>query len=211
MDLERNDLRALRKVAVCILFLGYSVEDGRPDSRLESRAGRRQAGFTLLELTLVIAIIMVMLGLAIPRLRDSSVAELKAQSHRLAMTFKLVRDEAILQGIPFQINFDLDEQRYWITSADPLGGDNAASTLGRLARGFSLNRDVGIADVMLPAAGAKVNQGRVYTIFYPDGTVDPTVIHLASETQAFTLHLNPMNSRLEMTPGYVVPRYSDLQ
>jgi Tfp pilus assembly protein FimT len=173
---------------------------------------RSNSGFTLLELTLVIAIIMVMLGLAIPRLRDTSVAELKSQSHRLAMTFKLVRDEAILQGIPFQINFDLDEQRYWITSADPLGGDNVAtSTLGRLARGFSFDRDVGIADVMLPLAGAKVNQGRIYTIFYPDGTVDPTVIHLASESQAYTLHLNPMNSRLEMTPGYVVPRYSDVQ
>jgi len=176
---------------------------------LQRRSG--EAGFTLLEITLVIAIIAVLLGLAIPRLRDTSMAELKAQSHRLAMTFKLVRDEAILQGIPFQINFDLDEQRYWITSADPLGGDNVAtSTLGRLARGFHLDRDVGIADVMLPAAGAKVNQGRIYTIFYPDGTVDPTVIHLASPTQAYTLHLNPMNSRLEMTPGYVVPKYSDL-
>lgn len=177
-----------------------------------AKGRRREAGFTLLELTLVIAIIMVMLGLAIPRLRDTSTAELKSQSHRLAMTFKLVRDEAILQGIPFQINFDLDEQRYWITSADPLGGDNVAtSTLGRLARGFSLDRDVGIADVMLPLAGAKVNQGRIYTVFYPDGTVDPTVIHLASDSQAYTLHLNPMNSRLEMTPGYVVPKYNDLQ
>lgn len=173
---------------------------------------RGQAGFTLLEITLVIAIIAVFVGLTIPKLRDTGTAELKTQSHRLAMTFKLVRSEAILQGIPFQINFDLDEQRYWITSADPLGGaDVANSTLGRLARGFAFDREVAIADVMLPAAGAKVNQGRIYTIFYPDGTVDPTVIHLASSSQAYTLHLNPMNSRLEMTPGYVVPRYSDLQ
>src|SRR5262245_25859268 len=181
-------------------------------SHREARQSSGQAGFTLLEITLVIAIIAVLLGLAIPKLRDTTVTELKAQSHRLAMTFKLVRDEAILQGIPFQINFDLDEQRYWITSADPLGGDNVAtSTLGRLARGFSFNRDVGIADVMLPAAGAKVNQGRVYTIFYPDGTVDPTVIHLASAGHdSYTLHLNPMTSRLEMTAGYVVPKYSDL-
>ena len=177
-------------------------------------SGRRsQGGFTLIELTLVIAIIAVLLGLAIPRLRDTTATELRSQSHRLAMTFKLVRDEAILQGIPFQLNFDLDQQRYWITSADPLGGsDVASSTLGRLARGFSFGRDVGIADVMLPAAGAKVNQGRIYTIFYPDGTVDPTVIHLASTgNDAYTLHLNPMTSRLEMTQGYVVPKYTGIQ
>lgn len=203
MDPERSGLRALGRTSL------------RPD-RLVSAALRRgcrgEAGFTLLEITLVFAIMAVLLGLTIPRLRDTGAAELKSQSHRLAMTFKLVRDEAILQGIPFQLNFDLDEQRYWITSADPLGGDNVAtSTLGRLARGFRFDREVGIADVMLPAAGAKVSQGRIYTIFYPDGTVDPTVIHLASnDQQAYTLHLNPMNSRLEMTPGYIVPRYSDV-
>jgi type II secretion system protein H len=173
---------------------------------------RAQAGFTLLEMTIVIAILAVLMGLAIPRLRDTGATELRSQAHRLAMTFKLVRSEAILQGIPFQINFDLDEQRYWITSADPLGGDDvAASTLGRLARGSRFEGEVGIADVMLPAVGAKTNQGRIYTIFYPDGTVDPTVIHLASATQAYTLHLNPMSSRLEMTAGYVVPRYEGLQ
>jgi general secretion pathway protein H len=173
---------------------------------------RNSAGFTLLELTIVIAILAVLMGLVIPKLRDTGATELRSQAHRLAMTFKLVRSEAILQGIPLQINFDLDEQRYWVTSADPIGGEDvAATTLGRLARGFHFNREVGISDVMLPAAGAKVNQGRIYTIFYPDGTVDPTVIHLASASQAYTLHLNPMSSRLDMTAGYVVPRYEGLQ
>lgn len=169
---------------------------------------RNSAGFTLIELTIVIAILAVLMGIAIPRLRDSGATELRSQAHRMAMTFKLVRSEAILQGIPFQINFDLDEQRYWVTSADPLGGDDvASSTLGRLARGHNFAGEVGISDVMLPAAGAKVNQGRIYTIFYPDGTVDPTVIHLASASAAYTLHVDLMSSKLIMTSGYVVPRY----
>jgi type II secretion system protein H len=176
------------------------------------RGDAAERGFTLLELTIVIAIFGVVLALTIPRLRDSARVELETQSHRLAMTFKLVRSEAILQGIPFQINYDLDDQRYWVTSADPMGeGDTAAGTLGPLARGSRLGPEVGIADVVLPAAGAKVSQGRVYTIFYPDGTVDPTVIHLASSKQAYTLYLDPMNSRLKMAPGYVMPKYQALQ
>jgi len=169
---------------------------------------RNSAGFTLLELTIVIAILAVLMGLAIPRLRDTGTTELRSQAHKMAMTFKLVRSEAILQGIPFQINFDLDEQRYWVTSADPLGGDDvAATTLGRLARGHHFDGAIGMSDVMLPAAGAKVNQGRIYTIFYPDGTVDPTVIHLASASSAYTLHVDLMSSRLVMTAGYIMPRY----
>lgn len=177
-----------------------------------ARVDESEAGFTLLELTIVIAIFGVMLALTVPRLRDSARVELDAHSHRLAMTFKLVRNEAILQGVPFQINYDLDAQRYWITSADPLNPeDTAASTLGPLARGARLGPEVGIADIVLPAAGAKVSQGRIYTVFYPDGTVDPTVIHLASARQAYTLYLDPMSARLRMVRGYVMPRYQEFQ
>ena len=52
---------------------------------------RNSAGFTLLELTIVIAILAVLMGLAIPRLRDTGTTELRSQAHKMAMTFKLVQ------------------------------------------------------------------------------------------------------------------------
>jgi type II secretory pathway pseudopilin PulG len=170
------------------------------------RRGFRQldcAGFTLLEIGLVILIIGVVLTLTIPRLRDPGRAELMAQSHRLVLTFRVLRDEAVLNGYAYRLNYDLDQQRYWVTPADP-AADLAefARDAGSLARGTKLVNPVGITDIVLPTLAGKIAQGQICTVFYPDGSVDPTVIHMANGKEAYTLWLNPMNGRLRMDPGY---------
>jgi prepilin-type N-terminal cleavage/methylation domain-containing protein len=160
-------------------------------------------GFTLLELSLVLLIMVVVLALTIPRLRDPARSELEAQSHRLVLTFRLLRNEAVLNGYAYRLNYDLDQQRYWVTPADAsVDLAEFARDVGALARGTQLQQPVGIADVVLPTLAGKVAQGQIYTVFYPDGSVDPTVIHVANGRDAMTLWLNPMNGRLNVVAGY---------
>jgi general secretion pathway protein H len=163
---------------------------------------RSSAGFTLLEIALVILIIGVVLTLTIPRLRDPGRAELMAQSRRLVMIFRLLRSEAVLNGYSYRLNYDLNQQRYWVTADASADLGDFVRELGSLARGTRLEEPVGIADVVLPTLAGKVNQGQIYTVFYPDGSVDPTVIHLSTPREAYTLWLNPMNGRLNMAAGY---------
>ncbi len=138
----------------------------------------------------------------IPRLRDPGQAELKAQARRLVMTFRLVRSEAVLHGEPFRLNFDLDAGRYWITSADGGEGlDDGLGTLGTLARGTRLDDPVQFVDVSFPDLGGSVNQGQVYTMFYPDGSIDITVIRLATYASAYTLYVDPMKMKLVPLEG----------
>lgn len=181
------------------------------------RAGRPaalgdQGGFTLIELTLVIVIIAVFAGLLIPRFRDPGRQELQAQAHRLVMVFKLLRSEAILHETEYRLNYDLDGDRYWITTEDKRANlSNFSTELGPLARETRLGGGrwpITIADVAFPTYGAKVSQGQIYTTFAPDGTIDPTVIHLSNETQTVTLHVDIMSNRLIMTFGYQEPRYN---
>ena len=161
------------------------------------------AGFTLLELTLVLAILGVVMALIMPRLRDPGRAKLMEQAHRLVLTFRLLRSEAVLGGAAYRLNYDLDQQRYWVTPAEQVADLAAfARDIGSLARGTKFETPVGIMDVVLPTLAGKVAQGQIYTVFYPDGSIDPTVIHMANGKEAFTLWLNPMNSRLQMDPGY---------
>lgn len=144
----------------------------------------------------------VVLALTIPRLRDPNRSELLSQSNRLVMTFRLLRSEAVLNGSAYRLNYDLNLQRYWVTADDAADLAEFARDMGSLARGTTFASPVGITDVVLPTLAGKIQQGQVYTLFYPDGSVDPTVIHMANGREAYTLWLNPMNGRLQMDPGY---------
>jgi prepilin-type N-terminal cleavage/methylation domain-containing protein len=177
-------------------------------ARPSTDGGRRRAalggsaGFTLLEISLVLLIMAVMLTLTLPRLRDPGRAELMAQSKRLVNIFRLLRSEAVLNGYAYRLNYDLNAQRYWVTADESADLGDFVRELGPLARGTQLKEPVGIADIVLPTLAGKVNQGQIYTVFYPDGSVDPTVIHLATPREAYTLWLNPMNGRLNVAVGY---------
>ena len=153
-------------------------------------------------------IIGVVLALVMPRLRDPGRANLLAQSHRLELTFRLLRSQAVLNGDTYRLNFDLDQQRYWVTP----GGQSAdlaqfASELGSLARATQFESPIGMTDVVLPTLGGKIANGQIYTAFYPDGSVDPTVIHLSNGREAYTLWLNPSGWRLKTEPGYHEVQY----
>ena len=103
------------------------ISTAAPDDRDHDRRWRRRragaplgnSGFTLLEIALVLLIMAVVLALALPRLRDPGRAELEAQSHHLVLTFRLLRSEAALNGTAYRLNYDLDQQRYWVTPAEP--------------------------------------------------------------------------------------------
>lgn len=176
---------------------------GRKWRRSVSTQSLGSSGFTLLELSLVLLIMAVVLALVIPRLRDPGRTQLLAQSHRLVMTFRFLRSEAVLNGYTYRLNYDLDQQRYWVTVADQ-SADLAqfARDTGPLARGFRFENPVGMTDIVLPTLVGKVAQGQIYTVFYPDGSVDPTIIHLATPREAYTLYLDPMSQRLKEVPGY---------
>jgi prepilin-type N-terminal cleavage/methylation domain-containing protein len=182
--------------------VGILERAGGGGVRRRGRPVGNTAGFTLIEISLALVIMAIMLTLLLPRMRDPARAELVSQGRRLVMTFQLLRSEAVLNGVAYRLNYDLTQQRYWVTADEGADLEELVHSLGGLARGTQLKDPVGFADIVMPTLAGKVNQGQIYTVFYPDGSVDPTVIHLASPREAYTLWLNPMNGRLNMAAGY---------
>lgn len=161
-----------------------------------------QRGFTLLEIALVLLILGVAMSFAMPRFRDPSRLDLSSNVRRLATTFRLLRNEAIMNGHTYRLNYDLDQQRYWISIEE--GGRNTADLLqnaGPLARPVRLPDTVAFSDVVLQSIG-KLNQGQVFTRFFPDGFVDPTIVHMDNGREAYTLNVWPLTGQVTIYEGY---------
>ena len=164
-----------------------------------------QGGFTLIEIGLVLLIISIVVALVVPRFRDQSHAELIAQARKLATTFRFLQQEAILNGRVYRLNFDLDQQRYFVTSAEVTaepGGFLRES--GILARDVALPSGLQISDVDIPLVTGQVYEGVAYTHFFPDGYVDSTVVHLGNGMEEYTLYVpQPLTGRVYVASGHL--------
>ena len=177
---------------------------GRLDSRSNRRLARaRSGGFTLIEVALVLLIMGVVLGLMVPRLRDPAHSELVSHARRLAVTLRFVRHEAILNGRTYRLNYDLDEHRYWVTSAE--GDDDLQGFVGEtgiLARSVILPPPLGFSDVVLPWTVGRIQEGQGFTTFYPDGVADLTLVHLDNGQEVYTLLVDPITGYVSVAAGY---------
>ena len=173
----------------------------RAPSLAEARCPKREAGFTLIELSIVVLIIAIVARIAIPRIRSVTGAELTATTRRLANTTRYLYEEAALRGTVLALYFDLDRQEYWVARTEEGTGTLVEDT-DLLARRVVLSPDVHIVDVLVPGVG-KFAQGLVPTRFYPEGYADASVVGLVDdEGHAYTLRIDPIRGRAEISEGH---------
>lgn len=84
------------------------------DASAQHASARGRAGFTLIELMAVIAIMMLIFGLGLPRLASSPWEALDGEAERLAQTLRFARQRAIMTGTPHRLLIDLEEGGYMI-------------------------------------------------------------------------------------------------
>ena len=74
--------------------------------------GRRWAGYTLVEASVVVAIASVLMAIGIPQYRDfMAVRAMQAHTSQLTNSFKLARTEALKRGAPVSVCLSADGAR----------------------------------------------------------------------------------------------------
>ncbi|MFH1469712.1 MAG: prepilin-type N-terminal cleavage/methylation domain-containing protein [Pseudomonadota bacterium] len=78
-----------------------------------------RSGFTLVEVMVTIAIILLILGIGIPSMAGLLGLQQRGVVHQLATTFAYLRDEATLRNVTFRIVFDLDKRSWTVQAGSP--------------------------------------------------------------------------------------------
>lgn len=74
---------------------------------------------TLIEIVVVIAIMMVLVAIGVPTLRNVFDVDQRSAARELAQTYSLLQTEAMLRNVTFRIAYNLDRRSYKIEVADP--------------------------------------------------------------------------------------------
>lgn len=160
---------------------------------MSNKAARRARGFTLLELTVVLFILMLATVLVAPAFsRSFGQTQLKAAARDIAAVCRLARAQAIANQYILEVVVDRQTNRYWLRGPDwivgRLGGIDRVETVEdpeqpwlaqiRQARVRSLPSGVSLTSVLL-ATGPLPPDERGVIAFFPQGSSSGGSIDLA--------------------------------
>lgn len=155
-----------------------------------SRENRR-AGFTLLEIILVIFIISLFAAVVLPSFSGVGTGGLKAESKRVASLLRYLNDSAIYSKKTFDLTFDFQARQMTWSSPDGTKSQELAK----------------ITSVSLPSKG-QVREGQVKVFFSPLGLRENIEITLADDVSNDTkdgiknemkVTMNALSGRVKIT------------
>jgi prepilin-type N-terminal cleavage/methylation domain-containing protein len=137
----------------------------------------RASGFTLLELTLVLALAGLLITFVVPRIGLIGSAALDTSTRQLATRLRYLREEAARRSTWVRVVFDPSDRSYQAeVLVQTSSGPQFVSDPSPLYRRVRLPDPIGL-DVSGPGRIA-TGDGRPAAILHPDGYADPVVIHL---------------------------------
>jgi general secretion pathway protein H len=135
---------------------------------------RRSGGFTLIEILVVVAIIVVMVGLAGAQLMRGPADVVREESERLALLLRAVREEAILQGRVYAFGAGRESYRFLRLERN---GRLKITSSDELLRPQRLPAGIAIETLRIEGAGEAAQDG---VVFLPSGELPAFRIVLKS-------------------------------
>ncbi len=158
------------------------------------------AGYTLIELIVVMALISILLAFAVPRISDVQVMDQsKAFSRWLTVKIQVLKEQALTEQRLYTLHIGMDVGRIWITHEGMTETEIEKAEEGE----FELSDDVRILDVEYPTKG-KIAFGRADISFYKNGYSDKVLIHVEdADNQPRTYLIEPFLSRIKIYDDHV--------
>lgn len=160
---------------------------------------RKQAGYTLIELTVVMFLIGVMLFLAAPQVRRTLLDDgPESVMRHLTGIARELRNESVREQVDYILHIDLIGGMIWTYAADMTPEKRAERQKGA----FKLPADVKIADVSR-IGQEKQTDGEATITFFRKGYVQPAAVHLARGDRFYTIVFQPFLSAVKTYDQYL--------
>jgi general secretion pathway protein H len=158
-----------------------------------------EAGFTLIEMMVVIVIIAICAAVVIPRLPSPEGSRLKSSARNLASGIRFLNDQAVITKSVYRLKLNLAENSTSIVKVSAIGDELPPDDQFMGHR--LVEEGIGIEDVTLPRLGT-VSEGEVVIPFGPGGTTDCVTIHLKGGAQHYTIIAYPSGGKVKVLEGY---------
>jgi general secretion pathway protein H len=161
---------------------------------------RFSAGFTLIELVVVLAVIAMVMMLVLPRLPSSENEDLKTSARTLASTLRYMQDRAAAGRTTYYLRMEPGTDRVAVMEAAVDGSEKMPVDPQLQKR--PVREGIQVADVMIPRLGM-ISDGHVKLDIGLGGLRDFTTIHLRSASGIFwTVMAFPASGKVKVFEGY---------
>lgn len=165
------------------------------------RGKRSRAGFTLIEIAVVLVIIGMVTLLVLPRLPSSDEENLKISARTLASTLRYLQERAITSGTGYYLALAPGTESVKIFEIGADGSDKEPSD--PLLQKSPVKDGIIVADVRIPRLG-KVSDGQLRLDVGMGGIRDFVTIHLLSADGKFwTVMAFPSGGKVKVFEGYL--------
>ncbi len=167
-------------------------------------SNRKDRGFTLIELIVVIMIMGMAAFLVVPRISSFRAGELKQTTRHLSSVIQQLTQDSSATKKRYRLYFNLDSEEYWVMSvAERVRESDQSIFLFENPRGKRIRLPEGILfEDVVTAQKGKVASGEVFSEFYPIG-IESMTIHLQEGESHFTLVANPLTGRVKIFDHYL--------
>ena len=157
-------------------------------------------GFTMLEIVLVLFLLVGMLTLVIPRI--SLGESLGSIGRKWVGAMKSFQEMAMMTQKTVRLYVDIDRNMYWPMVID--GKEEKIPLDPTWAMPIVLPESVRFTDIQI---GTTVKQaGRVDIFFYPNGRIDPAIVHLTDMSNNIVgVFVEPVTAMIRMTDHRIDP------